>query len=71
MAFVAGVNRIGTDGYNLDYQGDSHLFNTLGEDIKMINQHPEILQFEIDKEEQDKTRNHFNFLNDRDSFYFG
>ena len=71
MAFVAGVNRIGVDGYNLEYQGDSHLFNTLGQDSEKINEHPEILQFVIDKEEQDKTRQHFNFLNDRDSFYFG
>lgn len=71
MAYVAGVNRIGVDGYNLEYKGDSHLFDTLGEDLTLINQHPEILQFEIDKEIQDKTRAHFNFLNDRDSFYFG
>ena len=71
MAFVAGVNRIGTDGYNLEYQGDSHLFDTIGEDCKTINNHPEILQFEIDKSEQDKTRQHFNFLNDKDPFYFG
>ena len=71
MAYVAGVNRTGVDGYNLEYKGDSHLFDTLGEDLEMINSHPEILQFEIDKEKQDKTRQHFNFLNDRDSFYFG
>lgn len=71
MAYVAGVNRTGVDGYDLEYKGDSHLFDTLGEDLKVINNHPEILQFEIDKEKQDKTRKHFNFLNDRDSFYFG
>jgi len=71
MAYVAGVNRTGIDGYDLEYKGDSHLFDTLGEDLEVINSHPEILQFEIDKEKQDKTRNHFNFLNDRDSFYFG
>ncbi|WP_322971673.1 nitrilase-related carbon-nitrogen hydrolase [Faecalibacter sp. LW9] len=71
MAYVAGVNRIGVDGYNLEYKGDSHMFNTLGEELEVINTHPEILQFEIDKEKQDKTRQHFNFLNDRDSFYFG
>lgn len=71
MAYVAGVNRTGIDGYDLEYKGDSHLFDTLGEDLEVINSHPEILQFEMDKEKQDKTRNHFNFLNDRDSFYFG
>ncbi|MBS7333693.1 MAG: nitrilase family protein [Weeksellaceae bacterium] len=71
MAYVAGVNRTGIDGYDLEYKGDSHLFDTLGEDLEVINSHPEILQFEIDKEKQDKTRKHFNFLNDRDSFYFG
>lgn len=71
MSYVAGVNRTGIDGYNLEYKGDSKLFDTLGEDLETINQHPEILQFEIDKEKQDKTRQHFNFLNDRDSFYFG
>lgn len=71
MAYIAGVNRIGVDGYNLEYKGDSHLFDTLGADLSVINQHPEILQFEIDKDLQDKTRTHFNFLNDRDAFYFG
>lgn len=71
MSYVAGVNRKGIDGYNLEYKGDSHLFDTLGDDLVLINNHPEILQFEIDKEKQDKTRLHFNFLNDRDSFYFG
>jgi len=71
MAYVAGVNRTGVDGYDLEYKGDSHLFDALGEDLNVINNHPEILQFEIDKEKQDKTRTHFNFLNDRDSFYFG
>ena len=70
MSFIAGVNRIGVDGYNLDYKGDSHLFDTLGEDVVQLNNHPEILQFEIDKEQQDKTRTHFNFLNDRDLFHF-
>lgn len=71
MAYVAGVNRSGIDGYNLEYKGDSHLFDTLGNDLKVINSDPEILQFEIDKDTQDKTREHFNFLNDRDDFYFG
>ena len=71
MAFVAGVNRIGVDGYKLEYSGDSHLFDTLGEDLKVINNHSEILQFEIDKENQNKEREHFNFLEDRDDFYFG
>lgn len=70
MSFIAGVNRIGVDGYNLDYKGNSHLFDTLGEDVVQLNNHPEILQFEIDKEQQDKTRTHFNFLNDRDLFHF-
>ena len=71
MAYVAGVNRTGVDGYNLEYKGDSHLYDTLGEDLKIINSNLEILQFEIDKPKQDKTREHFNFLNDRDDFYFG
>ncbi len=68
MSFVAGVNRTGEDGYNLIYQGDSKMHNTLGEELVQINDHEEILQFEINKEEQDKTRKHFNFLNDQDEF---
>lgn len=68
MSFVAGCNRTGEDGYNLIYQGDSHLFDSLGKEEEPINDHPEIIQFEMDKEQQDATRKHFNFLNDKDQF---
>lgn len=71
MSFVAGVNRTGEDGYSLNYKGDSKVFDTLGNELSVINNYPEILQFHIDKEEQDKTRKHFNFLEDRDQFSFG
>lgn len=71
MSYMAAVNRIGEDGYKLEYSGDSKMFDTLGKELKPINNHQEILQFEISKTEQNDTRKHFNFLEDRDQFYFG
>ncbi|WP_068596891.1 nitrilase-related carbon-nitrogen hydrolase [Vaginella massiliensis] len=68
MAFVAGVNRIGTDGYDLVYQGDSKMFDELGQEMENLSQHAEILSFELDRDKMWRTRKHFGFLNDRDDF---
>jgi len=66
LAFVFGLNRIGTDGNNLFYKESSHCFFADGTEIsgKMGN----IVSAELDLTELKDFRSHFQFLNDRDSF---
>lgn len=68
MAYVAGVNRTGVDGYDLIYKGDSKMYDELGQEMELLNDHPEIFSFRLDRERMLKTRQHFGFLNDRDEF---
>lgn len=68
MTYIAGVNRIGTDGYDLEYVGDSKIYDFLGNDLTQKNQSSEILQFTLNKTELQSTRQHFGFLNDQDHF---
>ena len=66
LAYVFGLNRIGTDGNNLFYKESSHCFFADGTEIsgKMGN----IVSAELDLTELKDFRSHFQFLNDRDSF---
>ncbi|MDP9958924.1 nitrilase-related carbon-nitrogen hydrolase [Chryseobacterium lathyri] len=66
LAFVFGLNRIGTDGNNLFYQESSHCFFPDGKEISKKNGN--IISAELDIQELKSFRNHFQFLNDRDDF---
>jgi omega-amidase len=58
LSFVFGLNRIGTDGNDLFYQESSEITEKDGN----------IITAELNMEELRDFRNHFQFLNDRDSF---
>lgn len=66
LSFVFGLNRIGTDGNNLFYQESSHCFFADGKEISQKNGN--FVTAELNLEELKDFRNHFQFLNDRDSF---
>ncbi|MPS63661.1 MAG: nitrilase family protein [Chryseobacterium sp.] len=66
LSFVFGLNRIGTDGNNLLYQESSHCFFADGKEISQKNEN--LVTAELNIEELKDFRNHFQFLNDRDSF---
>ncbi|WP_415324522.1 nitrilase-related carbon-nitrogen hydrolase [Chryseobacterium sp. MMS23-Vi53] len=66
LSFVFGLNRIGTDGNNLFYQESSHCFFADGKEIS--EKKDNIVSAEWNLEELKDFRNHFQFLNDRDSF---
>ncbi|SDQ47866.1 Predicted amidohydrolase [Chryseobacterium soldanellicola] len=66
LSFVFGLNRIGTDGNHLFYQESSHCFFADGKEISQKNGN--IVSAEWNLEELKDFRNHFQFLNDRDSF---
>lgn len=60
QAFVAGVNRVGTDGNNVIFSGDSSVINPYGKKISSIQEH---------EEKNEKIELDLNVLNDfRDKF---
>ncbi|MEG0927776.1 nitrilase-related carbon-nitrogen hydrolase [Chryseobacterium sp.] len=66
LSFVFGLNRIGTDGNNLLYQESSHCFFADGREIS--HKGGSIVSAELDMNELEDFRKHFQFLNDRDRF---
>lgn len=66
LSYVFGLNRIGTDGNNLFYQESSHCFFADGTVISEKNGN--LVTADLDLDELKNFRNHFQFLNDRDSF---
>lgn len=69
MSFVVGVNRVGFDGNNFEYNGHSIVYDCLGNPLsKEKNIKEEIIIVELDKNYQQETRKRFSFLNDKDSF---
>lgn len=68
MAYVMGVNRIGIDDYDLKYNGNSKVFDPVGEELKSNLSSNTIIQTEISKDILANYRQNFGFLNDRDLF---
>jgi predicted amidohydrolase len=69
LAFVIGVNRIGTDANEHEYIGHSQVIDELGNYLlePQLNEH--VFHVELSKEKMLETRKKLNFLNDRDDFY--
>lgn len=68
MAYVAGVNRIGTDDYDLKYNGSSRVFDAVGDELKLKTEKKYLLHTEISAHSLEKYRQNFRFLDDRDHF---
>ncbi len=68
MAYVVGVNRIGTDGNGLEYNGKSAIYDPLGKPVKPIEQGEFYYVFELDKNQITDSRNKYGFLKDMDDF---
>lgn len=68
MAYIIGVNRIGTDDYDLKYNGNSKVFDAVGEEVKLNSRKKFIHQTELSSESLKNYRTNFGFLNDRDRF---
>ncbi|MBO6516716.1 MAG: amidohydrolase [Bacteroidia bacterium] len=68
QCYVAGINRIGLDGNDIQYNGNSLVANFDG-DLVSFNQDEEvILTTTLSRSELDQRRQLFPVLNDRDSF---
>lgn len=68
LAYTIGINRLGTDGYKLEYNGNSKVYNPIGEELNLESKQPFLFQTEISKETVDSFRDKYKFLDDRDSF---
>ncbi len=68
QAFVAAVNRCGTDGNDLPYLGGSALIDYLGEDLFDLGEQPGHGTASIDLADCEKFRDRFPFHRDADEF---
>jgi len=67
MAYSIGVNRIGKDISEYEYNGHSAVYDVLGEQL-VFSEKEEILYATLSKEHIETTRNKLKFLDDRDQF---
>ena len=68
QCYVAGINRVGTDGKGFKYAGESSVFGPLGETIWQAGNEVICKTVTADKETLIKVRSTFPFLNDADKF---
>jgi len=69
MAYCIGVNRVGTDGTGMDYNGHSQVYDVLGSPLsEQPWEHKGVKSFILDKNHINKYRSKLKFLQDRDSF---
>ncbi len=68
QCFVLGVNRVGSDGNNLDYSGGSQVFGPTGESLCSGTDKEECIVVEIDPGDVHKVRSTYPFLNDMRPF---
>ncbi len=68
QCYVAGVNRIGLDGVNIPYSGDSVILNYEGHGIESVHSNEGIFSAHLSKEKLRAFRRAYSFLRDRDDF---
>jgi len=68
LAYVVGVNRIGRDGNEIQYQGDSALISYLGDDLLNLSNEDSIKTYSISKPELIEFRAKFPTDLDADHF---
>jgi omega-amidase len=68
QCYVAGANRIGVDGQNIRYSGNSQVISPLGENLGIIENEENILIIELLKNVHENLRNSFPVLKDMDTF---
>lgn len=69
MCYTVGVNRVGSDANNFEYNGHSAVYNCLGEQLTNIESGKEIVEIiTLEKKHISEIRGKLNFLNDKDTF---
>lgn len=68
QCYVIGVNRLGEDGNEIHYSGDSMIVDPLGEIIYQKTDEEDIYTFKLEKNNLTEVREKFPFWKDADSF---
>jgi predicted amidohydrolase len=69
MAYCIGVNRVGLDANNHEYNGHSAVYDVLGEKLLQLGNETEfVTTITLDKKHVEGMRKKLQFLNDRDNF---
>ena len=68
MCYTIGVNRIGFDENNFEYNGHSQAIDFLGNYVLEPQENEGVYIIDLNKEELVETRNKLGFLGDRDTF---
>lgn len=68
MCYCIGVNRVGTDGNDIAYSGDSSVFDPLGELVWQQSNEQAIHTVTLSKNKITESRERFPFLKDADKF---
>ncbi len=68
QCFVVGSNRVGSDGNDISYSGDSLIINPKGELICSLNDEEAVYSINLNRSELDEFRQKFPVLKDADSF---
>ncbi|HQV05833.1 MAG TPA: nitrilase-related carbon-nitrogen hydrolase, partial [Chitinophagaceae bacterium] len=66
--YVIGVNRVGKDGNDIYYNGESMIVDPLGEILYNQQDREDVFTTSLDKEHLAQIRNRFPFLKDADNF---
>src|SRR5690606_10302945 len=68
ISYVAGVNKVGADGNNIDYSGDSMIVNFKGEVLYQRTALQDIHTISVSKKELNDFRDKFPAYRDADHF---
>ena len=68
QCYVVGVNRVGNDGNNFYYSGDSMIVDPMGEVLYYMKDEEDIFTLTLDKSHLDSVREKFPFWKDADPF---
>jgi predicted amidohydrolase len=68
QCYVAGVNRVGDDGNNIHYSGESMIVDPLGEVLYIKKEEEDIFTITLDKTHLQTVREKVPFLKDADGF---
>ncbi|HUS03436.1 MAG TPA: amidohydrolase [Chitinophagaceae bacterium] len=68
QCYVVGVNRVGDDGNNIHYSGESMIIDPLGEILYHKANEEDVFTYTLQKEKPDEVREKFPFWRDADSF---
>ncbi|MEC8682254.1 MAG: amidohydrolase [Bacteroidota bacterium] len=68
MSYCIGVNRVGVDGGNYEYNGYSGIYDSLGATLAFAEAEEKTIYATLSKAHLEETRNQLNFLADQDAF---